>query len=353
LRVTRLDHITAVTPKETRDAFRRFETPRDFTAARLVATDALLYCALVITIVHFHSWLLKAVLAIPAGVAITRLFILGHDACHGSLFSRGWINRAIGRLCFLALVTSYSLWELGHNTIHHGFTNLKGRDTIWTPLSPGEYKNASRLSRWRNRLYRTPWGVGFYYFAELWWNKLFFPSKNHVGVRRRQYLWDNLLVTFYLCLLVSAVGMVSRWPWEASANILFGLVLPWIVSYWIVGFTVFVHHTHPSVQWFRNRRQWSFQRGQIEGTVHMRFPRWYSLLLHNIYEHTAHHIDSKIPCYRLAEAQRFAESRFSSQVVVERFTWEFYVRTLRDCQLYDYEQGVWLRFDGTPTYFQS
>jgi len=209
------------------------------------------------------------------------------------------------------------------------------------------------ITRWLQRSYRTPWGVGLYYTIELWWKKLFFPSKRHVGVRRREHLLDNLLVSGYLGLLIGVVSLIAASATTALVNLFFAVMLPAVLWNWIVGFTVFVHHTHPSVRWFKSRKDWTFQQGQIESTVHVRFPNWWTSALHNIYEHTAHHMDVNIPCYRLAAAQCFAERHFGEHIVIQNFTWTFFLRTLQECKLHDYDSHRWLRFDGTPAQSRS
>lgn len=55
----------------------------------------------------------RAIAGLLEGLWIARLFILGHDACHGSLCRSRWINRIAGRLLFLPSLTPYSLWEIG------------------------------------------------------------------------------------------------------------------------------------------------------------------------------------------------------------------------------------------------
>ena len=83
-----------------------------------------------------------------------------------------------------AVLTPYSLWELGHNLAHHGFTNLKGRDYVWTPYSPHEFARLSWVRRRLERIYRSGVGQGVYYMVEMWWKKLFFPRRKHVITRR-------------------------------------------------------------------------------------------------------------------------------------------------------------------------
>ncbi len=69
-------------------------------ALALVVSDLLLYAACLAT-----------------GLVISRLFILGHDACHQSLTRHRTLNRWLGRLIFLPSLTPYSLWEVGHNVV--------------------------------------------------------------------------------------------------------------------------------------------------------------------------------------------------------------------------------------------
>ncbi len=140
---------------------------------------------------YFSAWWAKALMVVPASVAIARLFVIGHDACHGSYTRYDWLNKLVGRIAFLPSLTPFSLWDVGHNVAHHGFTNLKGRDQVWVPMSVEEWKAASKFRRTMERIYRSGFGQGLYYLIEMWWKKLILPTKKHVGVRRAIFWWDN------------------------------------------------------------------------------------------------------------------------------------------------------------------
>ena len=140
------------------------------------------------------SWWVKVFASLVAALWIARLFVIGHDACHGSYTPNKTLNKWIGRIAFLPSLTPFSLWEIGHNLAHHGFTNLKGRDYVWTPYSPSEFANLSWVRRALERIYRSGFGQGVYYMIEMWWKKLFFPGRKHVTTRRLSYTFDSLLV---------------------------------------------------------------------------------------------------------------------------------------------------------------
>ena len=73
-------------------------------------------------------------------------------------------------------------------------------------------------------------------------------------------------------------------------------------------------------------------------------------MLHNIMEHTAHHVDTRVPLYHLTNAQSAIEHAFGEEnVITEPFTFAGMTRTFQTCQLYSYETHQWLSFDGVPT----
>ena len=91
-------------------------------------------------------WWAKVPLGILNGAFIGVFFIVGHDACHGILFPRRWMNRIGGRMCLMPALHPFAAWVHNHNGLHHGFTNIRERDPGFPPLSLDEYR---AMPRWR------------------------------------------------------------------------------------------------------------------------------------------------------------------------------------------------------------
>jgi omega-6 fatty acid desaturase (delta-12 desaturase) len=307
-------------------------------------------------------WTLRLVCAVLTGIMISIFFVVGHDACHGSLTPINWLNKLLARLALLPSLHGYAFWELGHNRIHHGWTNLKGKDHVWTPFSKEEF---DRLPAYRQRLerwYRTPLGLALYYFIEMWWKHMVAPPRSDIeqlATSKLTALGDWLMTIGYAVLqcmlfamtasLVEPEAVAAGAWWPAAVSIAIGFVLPYAIWNFLMGFVIYQHHTHPSVAWYADRKMWDFFQGQIQGTVHVVFPWPVGPLSANIMEHSAHHANPKIPLYNLAEAQRSLENAFREDVVVQVFNPPDFKRTLATCQLYDYENYRWLNFDGEPT----
>jgi len=339
---------TAVPTRQSiREFLSRFRASEPRLAFLLLALDLAVYLASWVAILCTGNRLWQAALAAVNAIAIARLFILGHDACHGSSFRKSWANQLAGRVAFLPSLTPYSTWELGHNTLHHGFTNLRGKDYVYAPLTKAEYDALPRWRRALERIYRHPLGPGLCYLVEVWWKRLWFPRPDTVEVYHPRFFADSLATGIFLAVQIAIVTTVAgRTGGNWGVLALMAVVLPQAIWNALMGFVTYQHHTHPDVTWFDDRQQWDPLASQVENTVHVEFPWLVGKLLGNIMEHTAHHVDVKIPLLRLPEAQRELESRFSGKVLVQAWSWRGYVENCRQCQLYDYEKRRWLNFEG-------
>lgn len=299
---------------------------------------------------YFTAWWAKLLMVVPASIAIARLFVIGHDACHGSYTRYDWLNKLVGRIAFLPSLTPFSLWDVGHNVAHHGFTNLKGRDQVWVPMSAEEWAQASKMRRGLERIYRSGFGQGLYYLIEMWWKKLILPSKKHVGVRRAIFIWDNVLV-----LSVGAIWIGSLVTWalysdhSVTLTLLCGFVVPFLAFNCIMGWVIYVQHTHPEVAWFDRREEWQAKFGFITTTVNVVVPKSLGRVLHDILEHGAHHVNTGVPLYRLRAAQAALKNAVPQLARVYVLNWKRYWSTVRACKLYDYANHRWLDFKGRVT----
>ncbi len=317
--------------------------------ALLVFDYALLLAALAATVLA-APLALKLLAGLAAGFMIGRLFIIGHDACHQSLTPARRLNQWLGRIAFLPSLTPYSLWEVGHNVVHHGYTNLKGFDFVWAPHTAEEYAALTPAARRRDRIYRSGWAPGLYYMVEIWWRRMFFPAARHMPTRRRVFLLDNLLVAGWGLAWTAALvagAEATQQPWWPV--LLAGLVVPFLFWCAMIGFVVYVHHTHTSVQWHAERGTWARAQPFVSTTVHLTFPLAIGAVLHHIMEHTAHHVDMGIPLYRLRQAQARLEQMLPGRIVIQRFSWRWYFDTARRCKLYDFTRQCWTDYAGRPT----
>jgi acyl-lipid omega-6 desaturase (Delta-12 desaturase) len=337
---------SGIQEKSARELLSEYRHTNNALALGFVSLDLVAYSGSMIVGTLTHSFFGKLVCGVVCGVFTARLFVLAHDACHQSLTSNRDLNRWLGRVSFLPSFTPFSAWELAHNSVHHVFSNWSQKDYVWAPFSKPRFDCLSAVRRALERLYRHPLGHGFYYLVEIWWKRLYFPNKQYVADRRR-YTTDSVIVTAFFAIQIVLLIWVAKTTGQRIAiQLLIMAFIPFAVWNGLMGFTIYLHHTHPDVAWFLDRDEWKSSEAQLKGTVHVEFAVPFDTIFHHIYKHTAHHLDVGIPFYRLPDAQRAIEARFPQHVKVEQLTWSRFLKTTRTCKLYDYENHAWLDFKG-------
>jgi acyl-lipid omega-6 desaturase (Delta-12 desaturase) len=330
----------------------QFQQRSLFKASVVLGSSLLLYLLAAIVFL-FSPWWLMPFTSLLIGIAGNVLFVIAHDSAHNSFTPISWLNATIARCCFVPAWHSYTGWVHAHNHVHHGWTNLRTKDYVWAPITKCEYDQLSPWNQWRVRLYRSILGFALYYLFEINFKKicLLQPEVRNKKVRR-MWILDNLL------LMSALIAQASLWVWLAHAIakdvswlwlIMFAVVVPGVFTNYLIGFTTYLQHTHPSIPWFDSKSEWTFYIGQVRGTTHTHLPYKINWLFHNVMDHLAHHVDPRIPLYHLPEAQQQIERSYPRHVVQHRFTPHSLHRTLQICQLYDYANHCWQDFQGNPT----
>ncbi len=290
----------------------------------------------------------RLLLSGASGIVIGSLFVLGHDAAHGGLVRSRTLNAILARIAFLPSLHNVTLWTFQHNRIHHQMPNVQGLNS-WSPDDLSQYRSRSPVRKALYRFYRSGFGTGLYYLVERWWKHKFAPIEPTDPAMRAAAWRDFAILVGWLVVWIVLVGWISYRVGRASPieSAGFGVVIPFLIWNQAMGLTVLLQHTDPSVRWYRTQADAQADCGQEARTVHVRVPRWYGLMTHDIMEHPAHHVNPAIPCYRLHAAQtRLNEVLGAHAIVVGPLK---ILSTIRKCKLYDYECHRWIGYDGSET----
>jgi omega-6 fatty acid desaturase (delta-12 desaturase) len=297
----------------------------------------------------------RAVSAVPLTLAAGQLFMIGHDAAHGSHSPSRRANGVIGRMALLPSLHVFGLWR-AHHDIHHRYTNLVGRDFVWAPLTPDAYRALPRWRQWRHRLYRheSGAGLGVHYLLEIWLPRMLWPRRDHHLAHRRSLVADVAILAAMLAggallsvLLVDAarperVGDPMFWV----SAVVFLVLVPLAATHWMIGWVIYLNHTHPDIVWYDDPAEWSRRDVQLEGSAgvvvrgvrHIVWPR-------RIMNHTAHHVDPGVPLRLLGEAQRDLRAAAGDRVVAYRWSVGEFRSILARCKLYDFRARSWVGYD--------
>lgn len=283
----------------------------------------------------------KLLLGVGAGIAVAMLFLWAHDAAHGSLFEHDGVSAIFGTAAMLPSLNVYPLWQYGHNRVHHGFTSLSPLDWIWRPLSPSEYRRRNSWQRFIYRRERSFSGCALHYLLRVWWPGMVRFSLDSYGRKKAGGRGSKLLTLVFALGASYPAFRYGGGVWGSVAAV----VVPFIVFNYAIAFVTFLHHTHPEIPFFVDRGEWSAVIGQVFCSTVVRCSRPAEMLMHNILIHVPHHVDTRIPFYRLQRAFEELDPTVRAFVHEYRFRWSTARKIFQECQLFDFTEKVWYRFD--------
>jgi omega-6 fatty acid desaturase (delta-12 desaturase) len=245
-------------------------------------------------------WLLLVVMPLQV-LFLARSFTLLHDCGHASLFQTQRLNRAMGFLLGVVCGLPGYPWSRGH-AFHHrhngNWEKYRGPSAL---VSVQEYDG---FAPWRQRFYRLlrhPLMLlpgGFFYLVVKPRVALLLGL---LGVQRQWYTARE-----FRALVANNVAVVGLWVamgwWLGPAAfwLIYGPVMA--VAAAIVICVFFVQHNFPG-SYAESTAGWDEMAGVLEGTSNLDLPpllNWFSA---DIGCHAIHHLSSRIPNYRLREAQ--------------------------------------------------
>jgi len=292
-------------------------------------------CAAMYALVSLSVWVALPLSVVAAGFLV-RIFIIQHDCGHGSFFRSRRLNDAIGRMCSLVTLTPYALWRRQH-AAHHGSWNnfdrraATGVDIYSSCLTVAEYR---RLGRWRQPLYRL---VRHPLVSNILAPPLIFMLLYRVPFDSAKGWWRErravFLTDFALIVVIGGLGHLLGYDRVAQVQ------LPIMVIASIAGVWLFsIQHRFENTLW-SSGSAWSFNAAALYGSSHLDLPpilRWFT---GNIGFHHVHHLNPRIPNYRLKECHEGA----AILQTAPRLTLGAAIGTLRYA-LWDEDIGRMVRF---------
>jgi len=250
--------------------------------------------ALIVYSLSVSYWLTAVLIVLAAGFLV-RLFIIFHDCGHGSFFKSQKANKAVGMFFGILAFTPYYKWHNDHMQHHATVGNLdkRGDGDIWT-MTTEEYRAAGKWKRLQYRLYRNPFilfGVGSLYIFVL---KNRFASKDSDKKERLNVYFTNVALLSLFVVMSWAIGFFTF------------LIIQLIIIYLAAtaGLWLFyLQHQYEEVTWVRNTN-WNYRKLALEGSSFVKFPKLLQWFSGNIGYHHIHHINSRIPNYKLEKCYR-------------------------------------------------
>jgi len=249
--------------------------------------------ALMLLFVDRAYWL-TLLLALPAAAFLIRLFIIQHDCGHGAFFPSSRMSNLTGFLIGIFTLTPYDYWRKIHAMHHATSGNLerRGFGDIDT-LTVREYLERSWWQRLRYRMYRNPlvlFGIGppIHFVIRHRFPTLVPRSWKR---ERRSIYWTDLGLAATVGVMALTIGLRRFLMVQLPITLLASSLGVWLF---------YIQHQFRETYW-EHEPQWDYLAAGMRGSSYYALPRVLQWLTGNIGLHHIHHLNSRIPNYRLQQ----------------------------------------------------
>jgi omega-6 fatty acid desaturase (delta-12 desaturase) len=278
--------------RELLQATRPFAVESTSTSWRHVITVFLLTIAALTGAGLANAWPIRTALSVLGALFMVRTFITYHDFMHGAILRDSPLATMLFHVYgWLALVPAGS-WSKSHN-YHHGHVGQITWDTIGAfPLvTTAMWRQASEAERARYRATRHPLILLFGYVTIFAFSITLLPL-----LRAPTKHWDSAL-----SLLAHGGLLATLWIVGGFDTAFFVILLPMTLSSILGSYLFFAQHSFKRMI-VLTPEAWTFYRAALKSSSYMRLNKIMQWFTGNIGFHHIHHLNVRIPFYRLPEA---------------------------------------------------
>ncbi len=250
-----------------------------------------LFSALTLVVI-VDSWFVKILAGLIAGLIQVRLFIFYHDALHGALFKKSRIAHLFMSLIGFYLIAVRSVWKETHDYHHQNNSKLIGSAVGSFPiLTVGMRRRATRQQLRLYHFARHPLTIACGYIT-MSFGGMALKSFKRDALRH----WGGPVAIVIHYILFAVVVYFAGWATGFCA-----VILPAILSMALGAYLFYAQHNFPAMK-LAKRQDWTFTDSALQSSSMFEMSRMMHWFTGNIGYHHVHHLNHRIPFYRLPEA---------------------------------------------------
>jgi omega-6 fatty acid desaturase (delta-12 desaturase) len=256
----------------------------------VMSTASLLALAFAGTLFNFH-WAAKAVCSVAAGLVMVRMFVIYHDQQHYAILPRSRLAEMLMRIFGLFVLSPSGIWRGSHNHHHHHNSKLRGAHIGSFPIMTKEqFDRVSGQRRFKYLFMRHPLTILFGYVFIFLFGMCVYPFFNSPSKH-----YDSLIAFVFHVALVTWVAFVL-----GPLALLLTVLIPFFIATAIGCYLFYAQHNFPSVT-FSDNAGWTYETAAMTSSSYMKMNAFMAWVTGNIGYHHIHHLNARIPFYRLPE----------------------------------------------------
>jgi omega-6 fatty acid desaturase (delta-12 desaturase) len=236
----------------------------------------------------------RLVCTVLTGLLMVRLFVIYHDHQHHAILPQSRLAAIFMRLFGICSLCPSAIWRSSHDYHHTHNSKLRSAHIGSYPIMTKEqYETTGAGERLLYLLMRHPLTILLGYVTVFLFGMVIIPFFSD---SRRNF--DS--VPALLLHLALGVTLVMWFGWLALG---LTLVLPFVIAGALGSYLFYAQHNFPGVV-FKDKNGWTYEGAALESSSYLKTNPLMAWFTGNIGYHHIHHLNHRIPFYRLPEIYR-------------------------------------------------
>ncbi len=259
----------------------------------VLSLSLLLAATLTGTVWNLNLWA-RIACSILSGFLLMRFFVIYHDQQHYAILSRSKLAEFLMKIFGILALTPSSVWRSSHNHHHKHNSKLRGSDIGSFPImTKDQFLKSTRAKRFSYLFVRHPLTILCGYLVMFLFGMCLNPFLHYP----RKHADCLLAIAVHVAIgaMLVIIGGVPM--------LFLTLVIPFFITYAVATYFFYAQHNFPSVS-FSDQGGWTYEKAAMESSSFIRTGRIMGWFTANISYHHVHHLNARVPFYRLPEVVR-------------------------------------------------
>lgn len=235
--------------------------------------------------------ILQILCSIGAGLVMVRMFVIYHDHQHHTILYRNTAANILFKAYGIFILAPASIWKRSHDYHHnHNCKLFSASIGSYPVMTKQKFYTSSKAEQRSYLAIRHPLTIFFGYLTMFIYGMC---VRSFLSAPKRH--WDSLVALIWHISVSVAIFYYFGWfVWLLAA------IVPFMIAFMIGAYLFYAQHNFPGVT-FREKDQWCYEDAAISSSSYMVMNPFWKWVTANIGYHHIHHINSRIPFYRLPE----------------------------------------------------
>lgn len=258
-----------------------------------ITTLLLLIGAFIGAFYPFHISI-RIVCSIAEALLLSRFFVIYHDYLHHAILNKSILAKAIFTFFGFYILAPTSIWKRSHDYHHKHNSKLFSSSIGSFPIVSKEtFLSLSRAERLNYLFIRHPLTIALGYIFAFTWGMSVLSL-----IRSPEKHWDSAVALILHYGTAILIGVYFGWTTASLC-----VFLPMLIAHGLGSYLFYVQHNFPGAT-FNEKEKWTYTGAAMNSTSLLKMNRLMHWFTANIGYHHIHHVNARIPFYRLPETYK-------------------------------------------------